>query len=178
MDRRHALAALAVVTIAPSTALAQKAQNTGVGMRDADAMGPAEKKHGEDTLAAGMVALETSKVAKQKGQNAWVKKFADYEVAEQETIAEILKSNGATPDKLTDKQNAMIKKMQEAKADASFDREYIAGQIEGHRDLLKIQEEYLSSGKNKHHLDVTKLARGQIKEHIDLLQTIQKDLKA
>jgi putative membrane protein len=49
----------------------------------ADAMGEAEQQHVKDTLATGTIALETSKIALQKAQNAWVKKFAEYEVAEQ-----------------------------------------------------------------------------------------------
>ncbi len=176
MDRRHAVAALAFVALAPGAALAQKAKNGR--MESADAMGEAEKKHGAMTLAVGMVAMETSRIARQKAQNAWVKKFAEYEVAEQETIAEVLKSNGATPAKMTEKHAAMVKKLQDAQAGPAFDQEYLMGQLEGHRELLKIQEDYLSEGKNKHHMDVTKVARGQIREHIDMLQTIQKDMKS
>jgi len=67
----------------------------------------------------------------------------------------------------------MIQKLQQA-SDAEFDRAYLAGQIEGHRDLLQVQERYLSSNpQNINHANVVKLARGQIKEHIALLTNIQ-----
>jgi putative membrane protein len=128
-------------------------------------------------LALGSIALQTSKIAEQKAQNAWVKKFANYEVAEQTTVAEVFKVAGATPGKSNEKDAAMVSKLEQASG-AAFDIEYLTGQIEGHEKLLKIQEEYIASGKDMDHVGMTKLARGQIKEHIDLLQTIQKELKA
>jgi hypothetical protein len=39
--------------------------------------------------------------------------------------------------------------------------------------LLTIQEDYLKVGQNREHLSVTKLARGQIKEHIDHLDMLK-----
>jgi putative membrane protein len=58
---------------------------------------------------------------------------------------------------------------------AEFDREYLRGQIEGHRELRQIQERYLASNpQNREHMNVAKLARGQIQEHIALLDGIQK----
>jgi putative membrane protein len=168
MNRRDALvltaATLAVPSLLSSTAFAK--------------MGDAETEHAAQTLAAGSVALETSKAAQEKAENAWVKKFASYEVAEQSTIAEILKSMGAVPAKLTEKQTAAVAKAKEAKAGGSFDREYVATQIEGHNELLRIQETYIGKGKDQATVGLAKLARSQIKEHLDLLATIQKDLKS
>ena len=165
MNRRNAITLLSVAAAMPTLAFAKERSD-------------ADQDHAAQTLAVGTVALETSRFAQQKADNAWVKKFAQYEVAEQTTIAEILKSMGATPAKLTDKQDAMIAKAKDAKAGASFDAGYIADQIEGHNELLKIQETYISKGKNEANVNLAKLARGQIKEHLDLLQTIQKQLKA
>src|SRR5437870_1085517 len=70
----------------------------------------------------------------------------EHEVAEQTTIAEILKSMGATPAKLTDKQSQMIAKAKEAKSGPSFDEDFLAGQLDGHRELLKIQETLYRQG--------------------------------
>jgi putative membrane protein len=124
------------------------------------------------------VALETAKIAQDKAQNAWVKKFAKYEVAEQTTISEIMKSMGATPAKLTDKQLEMISKAKEAKAGPSFDEEFLANQLNGHRDLLRIQETYIDKGRDAAVVNLSMLARAQINEHIDLIETIRNDLKA
>ena len=70
----------------------------------------------------------------------------------------------------------MMEKLQKAEAGAGFDKEYIQGQIQGHQELLQIQETYLKSGKDRENLNVTKLMRGQIKEHLTLLQDIEKQL--
>jgi putative membrane protein len=52
----------------------------------------------------------------------------------------------------------------------------VQGQIEGHQQLLEIQETYLKTGKDRENLNVTKLMRGQIKEHLTLLQDMHKQL--
>ncbi|WP_260686575.1 hypothetical protein [Rhizobium leguminosarum] len=38
---------------------------------------------------------------------------------------------------------------------------------------MTIQEDYLNVGQNREHLGVAKLARGQIKEHIDYLDMLK-----
>ena len=53
---------------------------------------------------------------------------------------------------------------------------YISAQLDGHKKLLAIQEDYLKVGQNREHLSVTKLARGQIKEHIYHLDMLRSKL--
>jgi putative membrane protein len=166
MDRRNALILLATAIAVPTVARAKEG-----------AMGEAEKDHAMQTLAVGTVALETATMAEDKAQNAWVKRFARYEAAEQTTIADILKKMGASPPKLSEKQAAIVAKTKEAKPGPSFDAEFLANQLDGHKELLKIQENYIDKGKDEAAVNLSKLARAQIKEHIDLIQTIQKDLK-
>lgn len=166
MDRRDALTLLTIALAVPTVAHAAR-----------ENMGEAEKEHAMQTLAVGSVALETARVAQEKAQNAWVKRFANYEVAEQTTIAEILKSMGATPAKLTEKQSGIIAKTKEAKPGPSFDEVFLANQLDGHRELLKIQETYIDRGKDEATVNLSKLASTQIKEHIDLIETIRKELK-
>lgn len=59
-------------------------------------------------------------------------------------------------------------------SDPDFDKTYFAVQPDGHNQLLAIQEDYLKVGQSKEHLSITKLARGQVKEHIKHLQTMLK----
>jgi putative membrane protein len=106
---------LAVAIAAPTAAYAAKGD-----------MGEAEKTQALQTLAVGSVALETAKIAEDKAQNPWVKKFAKYEVAEQTTIAEVLKSMGAVAGKPDKKQSAMVKMANDAKAGPSFDQDFLA----------------------------------------------------
>ncbi|GEP07481.1 hypothetical protein MOX02_55190 [Methylobacterium oxalidis] len=196
MDRRRALTAVAAAVSMPIFAFSAFAQNASSSVSEksgntAAAMGEAEAKHAADTSTAGLMSLETSRIALKKAQNPKVKEFAQFEVAEQETIADVLKSmrDQSTPasgqvkapsaevtqTNLDAKGKQMVEKLQKAEAGA-FDREYVQGQIQGHQQLLQIQETYLKSGKDRENLNVTKLMRGQIKEHLALLQDIEKQL--
>lgn len=87
-------------------------------------------------------------------------------------------SAGRAPDSMMDAQGReMIQKLQQASG-AEFDREYLQGQLQGHRTLLQVQEQYLSSNpQNMNHANVVKLARGQIREHIALLENMQKTMR-
>ena len=197
MDRRRALTAAAAVIAMPAFALSAFAQNSPSSASQksgntAAPMGDAEAKHVADTAAAGTMSLETSRIALKKAQNPKVKEFAQFEVAEQETIADVLTSmrDQSTPasgqvkapsqeitqTNLDAKGKQMVEKLQKAEAGAGFDREYVQGQIQGHQQLLQIQEAYLKGGKDRESLNVTKLMRGQIKEHLALLQDIEKQL--
>ena len=193
--RRLALSAAALAFALPTLpAIAQNAPSTvseKTGNKAA-IMGEAEARHAADTTTAGLMALETSRIALKKAQNPKVKEFAQLEVAEQETIADVLKSmrDQSVPasgqvkapsaevvqTNLDAKGKAMAEKLQKAEAGAAFDRDYVQGQIEGHNQLLEIQETYLKTGKDRENLNVTKLMRGQIKEHLPLLQDMLKQL--
>ncbi|MBY0297925.1 MAG: DUF4142 domain-containing protein [Methylobacterium sp.] len=198
MHRRHAFLGLASALAVPALLGPAVAQNTPSPTADRTGntgarMGEAEARYAADTLAAGALALAASRLALKKGKDDDVKEFAGFEVAEQETIADILKamrdqtvppsgqvkapSEAEVTGQLDAKGKAMIEALESAKAGSAFDREYIRGQIEGHRALLQIQETYLSTGKDRETLAVAKLARGQIKEHLVLLADIEDDLK-
>lgn len=185
IHRRQMLvtAAAASVSLIATSALAQTTAASGETKT-----GEAETKHAIDTGMVGSLSLATSRVAVTKASDAMVKKFAGFEVAEQETIADILMSMKADPmaaegalKKPTDAEvEAMIAPAGKETATklkgmsgTEFDRMYVTAQLDGHRKLLTIQEDYLKIGKNREHLDVAKLARGQIKEHISHLEDLQ-----
>lgn len=210
MQRRMILAALGAAlatpalaqTMNPSGSGAQTGQgpgNTNQNNRNAQSgqtgtqgMGQAETRHVERTMMLGAAALATSRVALEKAENQRVKMFAQFEVAEQETIADILKSMKENEPQVTgsidkpsqqevtamldEEGRRMVQQLQNAQRGAAFDRDYVQGQITGHRKLLDAQEDYLRSGRNREHVAVTKLARGMIKEHIALLEMMQGEL--
>jgi putative membrane protein len=70
-----------------------------------------------------------------------------------------------------------LQKLQSAKSGGEFDREYLQAQKDGHQELLKIQESYIGSGAVREEVNVAKLARGQIKEHLTLIDTISGQMK-
>jgi putative membrane protein len=195
MDRRLVLAGLAAATAAPlamiEKALAQTASSTGAA--PTGAMSDAERQWMMNTMMTGMVALETSKVALQKARDADVKQFAKFESDEQEGLAEVLRSmqepsamaggsgaattGSAGAPQMDAKHREMVQKLQQASAGAAFDKEYLQGQLQGHRELLQIQDNFIKSGsRNREAVNVAKLARGRIQEHIELIQSIEKDM--
>ncbi|HEX8168764.1 MAG TPA: DUF4142 domain-containing protein [Beijerinckiaceae bacterium] len=204
MDRRHVLAGLAGLPFA-GAAFAQTAQpqspaaQTGgaaggvygtAGVTNASpgggqALGQAEQQWIRDTMMIGAVALQTSEIALQKAQDEDVKQFAQFEADEQRTIAEVLRSmlepagtaSAANPPQPDQQHAAMIQKLQQAKAGDAFDKEYIQGQLQGHQELLQIQERFLQERpQNREAMNAAKLARGHIKEHLALLKDIQEGL--
>lgn len=183
MDRRSLVLAGALV---PVLAHPLFAQTSGPLPGPSSEEGPAEKQHMKDTLRVGSLALVTSRLALEKAQNKMVKQFAQFEVTEQQTIAEIIKTMqganmqtgaGAIPNQEAEAQldengRAVLAKLRSASG-AAFDTQYVQAQKEGHQELLKVQQTYLSTGKSREEVGIAKLARGQIKEHLTLLDDIQ-----
>jgi putative membrane protein len=183
MNRRALLAGSVFAVVLSHSALAQ---TRGPAPGAADQPGEAETKHMQETMRAGSLSLVQSRLAQDKAQDAKVKQFAKFEVDEQTGIAEVLKSmqganattgqgaaNAEAQGQLDDKGKQMLKRLQDAKG-ADFDAAYLKAQLDGHQELLKIQEAYIGSGKVREHVNVAKLARGHIKEHIAMLQDLQK----
>lgn len=202
MLRRNILAAAAVLPVAAiaSRAFAQEAaapandaaapatETAPAAGAAAPAMGEAEMNHAQQTSMVGALSLLQSRLALQNAENDQVKAFAQFEVTEQETIADVLKSMQAgaaevgaeVPSPADADLMAMVDEAGQAKltelqglTGAEFDSAYVAANLEGHQQLLAIQEEYLSAGTNREHVNVTKLARGMITEHIAHLEALQ-----
>lgn len=207
MDRRVVLAGLAAFAAAPALAQQSGAAPVmpagQAGATGAGRLGQAEAQHMQQTLQLGAVALDTSRLAQQKARNEDVKQFAGFEVEEQTTIAEILRgmmdpaataavapapgttagaapaqgaAAGAVP-QMDSRGREMVQKLSQVEGEA-FDREYLQGQIQGHRDLLEVQDRYLRSNpQNRDHMNMVKLARGRIMEHIALLEDMRKTVR-
>jgi predicted outer membrane protein len=189
MDRRIFLAGLAAASALPARAeTAPPAPTTPTpGAKPSTAapapaevmgLGDAEKQHLLQTMQAGTFSLQTSKLAVNRVQQAKLREFAELEVAEQETVGDVLSAikaaandTSAAP-QFDDEQKAVLQKLQQAQG-AAFDSAYLQAQVDGHHKLLQIQENYLANGKNLDGTNVAKLARGMIKEHLRLLGDLQ-----
>jgi uncharacterized protein (DUF305 family) len=153
----------------------------------------ADMQYVQQTLAAGTVSLQQSNFALAKAQHPRVKEFANFEVAEQNALADVMHSfadpsstastspgarqAASTAPEIPAADAAAMEKLSKAQPGAAFDRDYVAAQIDGHRKLLAIQETILKNGGGaRETMNVAKLARGQILEHIALLQDMQKEL--
>lgn len=170
MERRTVLGLAAVATALPTLAWAQS--------KAAGAKGAAELQHMRDTLEAGSLALASAQIGLQKATDPWVKKFAQYETAEQQTVAEVLKSAGAAAPRQTAQEVQAASAKLNQVSGAEFDAAFLADQQQGHQRLLAIQETYIRSGSDIEQIGQAKLARAQILEHLDLIATIKSQLRA
>ena len=191
MDRRIVLTGL--VALAASPALSQQSGGaSSSSMSSGGSANQADMQHMQQTMMLGMMSLETSKLALEKARNDDLKQFARFETNEQTTLAEIHKSmmeptstsatgssasSSGTSMQMDAKGREMVQKLSKASG-AEFDREYLQGQLEGHKELLQVQEKYLSGNPgSREHVNIAKLSRNQIREHIALLEDIQKKMR-
>ena len=184
MNRRLLLASIAAL---PASRVV--AQSTSPPAPAPSATTDARQKHMKETMAYGSLSLLLSRMAKPKVSHPLLKQFVDFEIAEQETVADVLKAiqtnaapSGSIPSpsdaelmqNLDEPGKASVEKLRAMKAGSEFDRDYIRYEVEGHRKLLDIQEVYLKSPDNLDETNVAKLARGMIKEHLTLLADLDK----
>lgn len=167
MNRRSIVKLAVAASLLPNAALAQSSKTAT----------SAEAKHAADTLTAGALALETSRVAMSKASDAGVKRFAEFEAAEQETVAMVVKAasklDTASPDP---ESKAVLESLKGVGSGKSFDTAYVKVQVDGHQKLLRIQEAYLANGHDITHRSIAALARGHIKEHLANLELLQRQL--
>ncbi len=208
MDRRALLGGLAAALIvgpalAQTSSSSPSMPSGSTGSMPMNRMGgqmsQADMQHMQQTMQLGMVAMESSRIAMNKVRNEDLKRFANFEVQEQTTLSEVLHSmmepaaTAATGSAASGSQSSsmsmpamqmdagardMMQKMQKQQAGAEFDKMYLEAQLQGHRDLLQVQERYLQSNpQNREHRNVAKMARGHISEHIAMLEEMQKTLR-
>lgn len=154
---------------------------------DTPPLGDAEQLHLTRTRAAGALSLALSRVAAKKGDDDDVKEFVQFEIAEQETLADVLRtidrpgpvlgrvrapSDADLVALLDSKGKTALDRLDERTSGVPFDQDYIRLQIEGHRQQMEIQIEYLAAGRSAPSVMVAKLARSAIKEHLTLLSDV------
>ena len=170
MNRRHALMGLAA-----AGAVAAPLLHGTAAAQSAPTVTPTE--HLAKTLMAGTLAKQTSELALERAQNPKVKQFAGFEVAEQTAIAQVLTDVANPPPVPLDAAHAAVLTSLRPLSGAEFDRAYVQGQIQGHEELLVLQQGYLA-GNNRstdgQHIAV--LARTVIQEHLIMLRDMQQML--
>jgi putative membrane protein len=185
--RRTLVAGLASVATTPVFA-----QNTMTPPSSGTALGAAENQFIQQTTQIGSLSLALSRIAEPKVRAAKLREFARFEIAEQETVGDVLKSlhdprlpiQGTVPSPsdadveshIQAQDRELVEKMRAAPAGSDFDRDYVKAQTDGHEKLLRIQEDYLTSGQNLGAVNVSKLARGMIKEHLQLLSDLRSEI--
>ncbi len=181
-------AALAQSSTAPaaSPVPAMKAGAPAAGLSDA------AKAHIKDTMAAGSLSLMISRIAQKKLRHPMGRQFADFEAAEQDGIADVLRGRltpAAKPagtvtaptdaeieSNLDDDGRAAMARFRDMAAGPEFEKAYVEAEIAGHRKLLAIQDAYLGVADDEAETAIAKLAKGRIQEHLVILGDIEKHL--
>jgi putative membrane protein len=178
--RRTVLVTLAAA--ATTSSFAQTWQD-----RPLDSSADSDDAYVRQTLAAGSLSLAVSRMAQEKLQADDLREFAQLETAEQETLTGVLKSlqnperTIKPPGEAEAEQRGReeLEKMRDAPAGTEFDRRYLEAQTSRHLELLRIQEAYLNSQRNNLNLlNVAKLARTIISEHLQLLADLESDIES
>lgn len=140
--------------------------------REMMALNAGDQRYVTDTMRVGGVALRGSRLAQSRSGSPLVRAFAEMEVREQTGIAQVLGeiSGMQGPPPPPDARMAAMEAQLARDRGSAFDSLYGQGQIEGHQQLLRIQEDYLRGGRNTHLRHVATLARGQILDHLTLLR--------
>jgi putative membrane protein len=180
--RRTVLVTLAAAT---TSSFAQTRQD-----RPLDGNTGSDDEYIRQTLAAGSLSLAASRMAQAKLRADDLREFAQLETAELETLVDVLKSlqkpaptdrTVKSPGEPDAQQRAReeLEKLRGVPAGTEFDRQYLEAQTGWHLKLLRIHEAYLNSARNNLNLlNVAKLARTTIREHLQLLADLESELES
>jgi predicted outer membrane protein len=155
-----------------------------------NAPGGLEQAHIKETITVGSLSLALSRLAVQRARHPKLTEFARFEVAEQETVADVLKglqnpgtvSGTVTPPteaevegNLDQQGHETLQMLHTLHEGREFDRAYLDAELDGHHRLLGIEDDYLKSGRDLGYVTFAKLASGMIKEHLQLLADIRRE---
>ena len=173
MNRRHALMGLALAGAAQGAVQGTAVAQTGATRTLSGT------EHTAKTLMAGTLAKQTSELALQRGQHQKVKQFATFEIAEQTAIAQVLTDVANPPAVPLDAGHEAVLKSLQSLSGPAFDRAYVQGQIQGHEELLLVQQGYLADhNRSTDGQHIAVLARMVIQEHLTMLRELQQMLAA
>ena len=133
----------------------------------------------QQTLKAGNFSKQISQLAVTNANRPKVRQFAQFEVAEQTTVAQVLTGDANPPPVALDTREAEIMGQLEAQSGKDFDPHYIHSQIIGHQQLLDIQQAFLNGTMTGQEYEpIAVMARMVIQMHLTMLQDMQNELAA
>ena len=133
------------------------------------------------TLMVGSLALQSSQLATQRATMVKVKEFAGFETAEQLTIAKVLNDLPAPPVAQLDSTHAaQLQALSSLPAGHAFDIQYVTLQLQGHHELLGIQNDFLQAqpSMSSDVAHIAMLARTTIQMHLTLLEELHRAIEA
>jgi putative membrane protein len=136
-------------------------------------------QHKLQTLQIGFLSLQQSQLALQRAKNARIRQFAGFERNEQLTIAQVLTDTQAPEPMTLDPTSAGLLQTLSSASDPQFDMTYVTQQIQGHTQLLQVQQAFLQ-GQGSMASDavhIAMLARTAIQMHLTMLTDLQSALQ-
>lgn len=122
----------------------------------------------------GTLSLQASMLAAERTRNPKVKEFAQFEIAEQTTMAQVLTDEDHPKAVALDPTNAAVLTRLQGASDKEFDREYVQAQLTGHDELLNAQQAFLNiRPSDDDYRHIAMLARTTIQMHITMLHDLQ-----
>jgi putative membrane protein len=137
---------------------------------------PDDMKAIRDLAEANMAEVEAGKLAAQKAQSDDVKKFAQHMVDDHgkllQEVQQLAQDKGVgLPKSPNAKHQAEMKKLESASGD-QFDRLYAREMVKGHQETLKEVQKIARSAKDPDVKAVAEKALPDIKEHLQMAQSI------
>lgn len=123
-------------------------------------------------LAAGGFALQSSELALRKAARPDAKAFAGFEIVEQRTMLEALRVGGLQPPETIalDAAKARLLGQLLGLEGAEFDRAYVAAQLAGHGELLRLHQGLAHRSPLPAQKALSTLATATIQQHLLMLQ--------
>jgi putative membrane protein len=181
MNRRNLLAGLSGAALLPLSVGEAWAQPPTPNA-PLTAIGADEYK--SRTLMAGTLSKQASELALQKASNPKVKQFANLEAMEQTAMAQVLTLQVSPPPARLDERHAAVLKELQGASGADFDKAYVKAQVEGHAELLTIQDAHtIGRGQDTAAMlandtaRIATLAKAAIQTHLTMLKELNDVLR-
>ncbi len=174
MNRRNAILALSGAMATSALILPRKglAQTQTVPTLD-------HSQYKTATLMIGTLSKELSMLAVQRASHPRIKQFAQFEIDEQITVAQVLTDLDNPPPAKLDQPHAAVLTQLQGVSDKAFDMAYIQDEITGHTELLDTQQSFLNSRPSDMDFrHIAMLARTVIQMHLTMLQDLRNTLQA
>jgi len=133
----------------------------------------------KDAAQAGMAEVSAGRTAEQKGTSPAVKEFAAMMVKDHSAanakLKKIAMAKGVElPDSPSMMQKAMNKKT-DLHSGASFDKDYIQGQIKAHKDTIELLQKEIDTGQDPQGKAFATETLPKVKAHLDKIMKIAAD---
>ena len=141
-----------------------------------------EREFRMGVIGPAELSLATSKIATEKASQKNAKEFAGFELTEAIAVTSVLKDLGTSVPPMDTKAKAVLEKIKNTPSGNEFDKIYIKAQLENHKFLRDLAQNYLKKSKDKttaaesqgKHLAT--LALATFKEHVAITQRILEEL--